>query len=157
VNQGQLPPFGIECAAESPAQRRSHVALLQLTEQEPVQVMWQVEFPLQDTLPLAPTVAVHVELPVQSTLHESWHDPAQLVWFEQPSEQLPPSPPQVFAVNAQLVPELHVHDAPEQVGAGALVELPHDASMVATAIAKTMRMSHFRPAARWLSSASSRA
>ena len=38
-SQGQLPPFGIEWADESPAQRRSHVALLQLTEQDPVQVM----------------------------------------------------------------------------------------------------------------------
>ena len=52
---------------------------MQLTEQEPVHVMWQVELPLQDTLPLAPTVAVHVELPVQSTLHESRHEPVQLV------------------------------------------------------------------------------
>ena len=77
--QVQLPPFGIEWAAESPAQRRSHVALVQLTEHEPVQVMWQVEFPLHETLALLPTVAVHTELPVQSTLHESRHIPAQLV------------------------------------------------------------------------------
>jgi hypothetical protein len=69
----------MECAAESPAQRRSQVALLQLTEHEPMHVMWQVEFPLHETLALAPTVAVQEEFPVQSTLHEARHDPAQLV------------------------------------------------------------------------------
>jgi len=37
--QGQLPPFGIACAEESPGHRRSQVALVQLTEQDPVQVM----------------------------------------------------------------------------------------------------------------------
>lgn len=79
MDQGQLPPFGMECEDESPAQRRSQVPLLQLTEQEPVQVMWQVEFPLHETLALAPTVAVQVEFPVQSILHEARHDPAQLV------------------------------------------------------------------------------
>jgi hypothetical protein len=52
---------------------------VQLTEHEPVHVMWQVEFPLHETLALLPTVAVHTELPVQSTLHESRHIPAQLV------------------------------------------------------------------------------
>lgn len=155
MNQGQLPPFEIECADESPAQRRSQVALVQLTEQEPVQVMWQVEFPLQDTLALAPTVAVQVELPVQSTLHELRHDPAQLVWFEHPSEQLPASPPHEFAVNAQLVPELQVHEAPEQVGAGALVELPQAPSMVTTTTARRIRMGHFRSSARRPSSVSS--
>jgi hypothetical protein len=36
---GQAPPFGIACAAVSPAHVRSHVALVQLTEQDPVQVM----------------------------------------------------------------------------------------------------------------------
>ena len=41
--------------------------------------MWHVEPPLQETLALAPTVAVQVELRVQSMLHESRHVPAQLV------------------------------------------------------------------------------
>jgi hypothetical protein len=77
--QGQLPPLGIARAEVSPEQRRSQVALVQLTEQEPVQVMWQVELPLHETLPLAPTVAVHVELPVQSTLQESRQAPLQSV------------------------------------------------------------------------------
>ena len=79
LGQGQLPPVGIKCAAESPAHFRSQVALEQLTEQQPVQVMWQVELPLHETLPLAPTVAVHVELPVQSTLQESRHAPLHTV------------------------------------------------------------------------------
>jgi hypothetical protein len=35
--------------------------------------------PLQETLPLAPTVVVHVELPVQSRLQESRQAPLQLV------------------------------------------------------------------------------
>ena len=52
---------------------------MQLTEHEPVQVMWQVALPLQDTLPLAPTVVVQVEFPVQLRLHESTHAPEQTV------------------------------------------------------------------------------
>ena len=98
----------------SPAQRKSQVAPLQLTEHEPVQVMWQVELPLHETLPLAPSVVVQTELSVQLRLHESRQEPAQLVWFAQESEQLPASPPQVPALKAQLIPELH-----EQVATGA--------------------------------------
>ena len=131
----QLPPFGMEWEAESPAQRRSHVALVQLTEQEPVHVMWQVELPLHETLALFPTVAVHAEFPVQSTLHESRHAPAQVVWFEHEREQLPASPPQLFAVNAQLPPELQEHDAPPQVGGGLEPELAQ--SSVAAMIKRT--------------------
>jgi hypothetical protein len=55
------------------------VPLVQLTEQVPVQAMWQVELPLHETLPLGPTVAVHVELPVQSRLHDSRQTPAHAV------------------------------------------------------------------------------
>jgi hypothetical protein len=96
------------------------VAAVQLTEQEPVQVTWQVELPLHETLPLGPTVVVQVELPVQSTLHESWHEPLQLVWFEHDREQLPASPPQVLELKAQAAPELHEQVAPPQVGGVAL-------------------------------------
>jgi hypothetical protein len=109
--------LGIDFGALSPAQRRSQVALVQLTEQEPVQVMWQVAFPLHDTLPLAPTVVVQVELPVQSTLHESRQVPEQSVWFSQANEQpLPPSAPHRSGLSAQLIPELQeqlppLHDA----------------------------------------------
>lgn len=58
---------------------RSQVALVQLTEHEPVQVMRHVELPLHDTLPLGPTVVVQVELPAQFRLHESRHTPEQVV------------------------------------------------------------------------------
>ena len=54
------------------------MALEQLTEHEPVHVTWQVELPLHETLLLAPTVVVHSEFPVQSTLQESRQAPAQL-------------------------------------------------------------------------------
>jgi hypothetical protein len=122
---GQLPPFGIACAFESPAHKRSHVALVQLTEQEPVQVMWHVELPLHETLPLGPTVVVHVEFPVHARLQELPHDPLQLVWFSHASVQLPPSPPHIAALNPQVIPELHEHVAPVQTGAGAEAEPPH--------------------------------
>jgi hypothetical protein len=115
----------MSCDMASPAHRRSQVALVQLTEQLPVQVTWQMELPLHDTLPLAPTVGEQVELPVQSTLHESRQLPAQLVWFEQLRLQLPASPPQLAAENAQLPPELQLQLAPEQVGGG--VEEPPQA------------------------------
>lgn len=111
---------------------------MQLSEHDPVHVMWQVELPLQVTLELAPTVAVQVELPVQSTLQESRHAPEQFVWFEQAREQLPASPPQLFDVNAQLVPELHEHDAPEHVGGGVDDELPQAARAVAVTMMVTM-------------------
>jgi hypothetical protein len=124
ADQGQLPPLAMSWGAVSPAQRRSHAALVQLTEQEPVQVMWQVELPLHETLPLAPTVAVQVELPVQLRLHDSAHAPAQLVWFEHESEQLPAPAPQDWAVKPQLAPELQVQLAPVQVGGGAGLEPP---------------------------------
>jgi hypothetical protein len=134
------------CAAASPEQRRSHVAAVQLTEQEPVHVMWQVELPLHETLALFPTVAVQVELPVQSTLHESRHCPEQSVWFEQASVQLPASPPQVFVVNVQLIPELHEQDAPAQVAGAAGGELDPQALTMIAAInaAKIVRMLDYR-------------
>jgi hypothetical protein len=111
-------------AEESPAQVRSQVALLQLTEQEPVHVMWQTALPLQVTLPLGPTVVVQVELLAQLRLHESVQAPEQSVWFSQESEQLPALPPQVLALNAQLVPELQLQLAPEQTGGGGVEDPP---------------------------------
>ena len=114
-------------AEESPAHLRSQVALEQLTEQEPVQVMWQVALPLQLILPLGPTVVVHVELLAQFRLHESVHAPEQTVWFSQDSEQLPASPPQVPALNAQLIAELQVQLAPVHTGGGAEEEDPPQA------------------------------
>ena len=38
--------------------------------------------------------------------------------------QLPASPPQVFELNAQLVPLLHEQDAPLQVAGAGVLELP---------------------------------
>lgn len=121
---GQPPPFGIDLAELSPAHLRSQVALEQLTEQEPVQVMWQVALPLHVTLPLGPTVVVQVELLAQFRLHESVHAPEQVVWFSQEREQLPASPPQSPAVNAQLIPELQLQLAPLQTGGGAEEDPP---------------------------------
>jgi hypothetical protein len=119
------------------------VALLQLTEQEPVQVMWQVELPLQLTLPLGPTVVVQVELLAQFRLHESVHAPEQAVWFSQESEQLPASPPQIAALKSQLIPELHVQLAPVQAGGGA-EEDPPQAERTTTQMARSVRIQHFR-------------
>lgn len=122
--------------AESPAQRSVHVALEQLTEQDPVQVMWQVELPEHETLPLGPRVAAHVELPVQLRLHDSAHEPRQDVWFEQVSEQLPEPSPQDSALNPQLSPELHEQLDPLQMGGGGGVD-PPQAERASTTIAIT--------------------
>jgi hypothetical protein len=119
------------------------VALLQLTEQEPVQVMWQVELPLQLTLPLGPTVVVHVELLAQFRLHESVHAPEQAVWFSHESEQLPASPPQIAAVKSQLIPELQVQLAPVQTGGGA-EEDPPQAPRSRTQMTRRLRIRDFR-------------
>jgi hypothetical protein len=141
---GQFPPFGIDLDVESPAHLRSQVALEQLTEQDPVHVMWQVALPLHVTLPLGPTVVVQVELLAQFRLHESVHAPEQVVWFSQDSEQLPASPPQVPALNAQLIPELQVQLAPVQTGGGA-EEDPPQAQRTRMQMASRLRMQHFRP------------
>jgi hypothetical protein len=120
----QSPPLGIDLPVVSPAQRRSQVALEQLTEHEFVQVMWQVELPPHEALPLGPSVAVQVELPVQFRLQESPHAPTHSVWFEQEIEQLPALPPQAAALKEQLDPELQVQLAPLQAGGGAAEEPP---------------------------------
>lgn len=127
----------------SPAHRISQVALVQLTEQEPVQVIWQVELPLHETLPLGPTVVVQVELPVQLKLHESRHSPLHAVWFSHEREQLPASPPQVPALKAQLVPELHEQLAPLHVGGGAELDPPQAPTRATTRMASRVRIPHF--------------
>ena len=48
--------------------------------------------------------------------------------------QLPASPPQVFALNAQLVPLLHEQDAPVQVAGAGVLELPPQPLNEATTI-----------------------
>jgi hypothetical protein len=66
----QLPPCGTDCIG-FPAQVRSQLdPPAQLTEHWPVQETWHVEPPEQEMLPLAPSVTVHVDCPLQSTLHD---------------------------------------------------------------------------------------
>jgi hypothetical protein len=117
--------------ALSPAQRREHVALVQLTEHESVQVMWQVELPLHEMLLLLPTVAEQVELPVQSRLQDSAQAPAHVVCAEQESEQLPVPLPQLVGVKLQLVPELQLQLAPLQTGGGAALPPLHPPRSIA--------------------------
>lgn len=74
------------------------LASLQLTEQEPVQVTWQIEL-LQLTLPLAPTVKSQVELALQSRLELTPAVRAQLLPLQQ---RAPHDSPQVSA--AQVAP-----------------------------------------------------
>jgi hypothetical protein len=77
---GQLPPFGIERAVVSFAHMRSQVLPVEHdTEHEAVHVMWQVEFPVHDTLPLAPSVAVRSDPDVVLMLHDWLHEPAQVL------------------------------------------------------------------------------
>ena len=108
-------------------------------------MMWQVAFPLQDTLPLGPTVVVQVELLAQFRLHDSVHAPEQVVWSSHDREQLPLPPPQVIALNSQLIPELHVQLAPVQTGGGA-EEDPPQAPRARRKTTSRLRMGHFRPA-----------
>lgn len=90
-------------------------------------MMWHLELPLHETLPLGPTVAVHSELPVQLRLHDFEHEPTQVVWFAHESEQLPSAAPQICSLKPQLVPDVQEQLAPEHVGGGALelLELSH--------------------------------
>jgi len=70
-------------------------------------------------------LVVQTELPVQSTLHELPQEPEQSVWLEHERVQLPPSPPQLAALNPQFVPVLQEHVEPLQVAGGrAELELP---------------------------------
>jgi hypothetical protein len=127
-------------ADASPAQRRSQVALEQLTEHDPVQVMWQVELPLHEALLLGPMVAVQVELPVQLRLHDLPHEPAHSVWAEQDREQLPEFPPQISSLKEHCAPELQAQLAPPHTGGGAAEEPPHDDSKHATTTMTRVRM-----------------
>ncbi len=63
------------------AHLRSQLVLVpeQLSEQLPVQVMWQVAPPLQLTLPLVPTVSVQVDPFVQFGLQEVPQLPVQVL------------------------------------------------------------------------------
>ncbi len=90
----------------------------QLTEQgEAEQVTLHVEFPVQDTLPLAPTVTVQVECDAQLIVHEAPHVPVHVLWSVQLMEQL--VGPHVLELNEQDCPLVQVHVDPLQVGGGA--------------------------------------
>jgi len=85
----QCPPCGMDLGAVSFGHLRSHVdPVEQLTEQEAEQVMCHVELPVQEMLPLAPTVTLHVDPDAQFRLHESPQLPEQTLWSVQSSEQL---------------------------------------------------------------------
>jgi len=71
----------------------------------------------------------------------------QAVWFSHEREQLPASPPQVPALNAQLVPELQEQVAPEQVGGGTDEELPQ-ATRATTRQRNRVRILHRIPPRR---------
>jgi hypothetical protein len=106
----------------SPAHCNVQVALVQARKQEPVQMMLQVELPLQVTLPPGATTGVQVELSVQSRVHELRQAPPQCVWFPQEKRQAPASPPQAASVSEQVFPSLQSHVPPVQTGAGAVDE-----------------------------------
>jgi len=97
----------------------------QVTEQEPVQVTWQVEPSLHETLPLGPTVTVQVDPPAQSMLHDSSQVPLQTLSEVQASEQLPA--PQLDSLKSQASPAGQVQLAPVQSG-GMPPSLPQPAS-----------------------------
>ncbi len=93
----------------------------QFTEQLPVHVMWQVAPPEQSTLALAPTVIVHIDVPVHLRLHESPHEPLQSLELAQLSVQLWPHE---LAEIEHVSPEGQEHDAPLHVGGVPLLP-PH--------------------------------
>jgi hypothetical protein len=83
-------------------------------------VTWHVEPSVHEMLPLAPSVTVHVDPPLQSMLHDWLQVPEQSFLLVQASEQLPPAP-QLFAVKSQLAPVGQLQLAPVQVTG---IELP---------------------------------
>ncbi len=87
LRYGQLPPVGIAAGEPWPGHTRSHVPPVQLTEQLPVHVTWQVAF-VQLTLLLGPTVSSHVVPSVQLALQEVPQVPPQLWPVAHWSEQL---------------------------------------------------------------------
>ena len=112
--QPQCPPSGIAWVCP-PAQVRSQVeSELQLTEQEPVQLTWQVAPPVQSTLPLAPTVRSQVEPPAQLALHDSPHAPLHSLPMLQSRLQL--SPAQSLPPRSQACPAGHAQVEPVQSG-----------------------------------------
>ena len=75
---------------------------------------------MHERLPLAPSVTVQVDSPLQSMLHDWLQVPEQSFLLVQASEQLPPAP-QLFAVKSQLAPVGQLQLAPVHVTG---IELP---------------------------------
>jgi hypothetical protein len=103
-------------SAPSPQARRQIASGEHASEQESVQRMSQVAPSLHYTLPLAPTVIVHVEPPEQSTLHELPQLPLHSLSIAQASVQLEPA--QAEPSMSQAVPLSQAHEVPVQVGGG---------------------------------------
>lgn len=116
------------------------MAPAQLTEHEPVQVTWQVEPDLHETLPLGPTVGEQVAPVPQSRLQELPQVPSQVLISAQLSVQLPPSTPQLVSLNRQESPVPQLQLAPVQAsGFGGLVEQADDAKRREKKTARTKR------------------
>lgn len=95
---------------------------LQLTEQLPLQVIWQVAPSEQVTLLLSPTVSSQVEPPPQSTLHDAPQVPVHSLSAEQSRLQLACS--QSLPCRPQASPAGHAQLVPLHSGGGTLSELP---------------------------------
>lgn len=80
-----------------------------------MQVTWQVDPPLQVTLPLFPTVVVQVEPLPQSMLQEASQLPVHVLWSEHARVQLPVVP-HVLCANPHADPGGHEQLAPVQDG-----------------------------------------
>ncbi len=92
-----------DCGLVSPAHMTSQVELLQLTEQAPLQVTWQVALPLHEMLP-----SVRVTVQVESSQLKLALSPALIVQVEATQLRLALSP----AVIVQLLPprQLPLHE-----------------------------------------------
>ena len=86
----------------------------QATEHEPLHVTWHVEPPVQEMLPLAPSVTLQVDSLLQSMLHDWLQLPEQSFLLVQAKEQLPPAP-QLLAEKSQLPPAGQLQLAPLHV------------------------------------------
>lgn len=103
--------------------------------------MWHVAPPEQSTLALAPTVIVHVEVPVHLRLHESPHAPLQSLLFAQSSEQLCP---QELAEIEHVSPDGHEQVEPLHVGG--VPSLPPHAMNTPSIKPRPAKTSFIRPA-----------
>jgi hypothetical protein len=86
-----------------------------VTEHSPVQVTWHVEPAVHEMLPLGPTVTVHVDMLLQSILHESPQVPLHTFSAAHSREQLADSP-QLLCVKSHDVPVGQLQLAPVQAG-----------------------------------------